>query len=250
MARGKTMGDTKQKLALRETNTFTDYTTGEIKANSEKKIVRIPKTPEFVMVFTKHLSYLNQLTKTEHNILNSILTKFVGYNNLIVFNPQVNADIMRSINVKKSGFSIGLKGLREKFILVEIEGFTYLNPEFFGKGNWEDIQRLRTEVVYDFDFTKEQAIQQVKQVASFVDDTETFIDSHQIVGLSKSLTDTGGEDLTLYVEEKGFGGNTTIDKEVELKQLAVRELELQLELKKMEQNSTKQLDLFGMPVEE
>lgn len=237
------MDDTKQKVSFRETNTYRNFETGEILEDSQKKIVRIPKTPEFIMVFTKHLSYLNQLTKTEHNILYCILNKFVGYNNLIVFNPQVNADIMRQINVKKSGFSIGLKGLREKLILVEIDGFTYLNPEFFGKGNWEDIQRLRTEVVYDFDFRTQQAIQQVKQISSFVDDTDTFIDSHQIVGLTKSLTETGGEDLTLFVEPKSETKNDVdIDKALELKQLSIKELELQLQIRKYENRNQSLFD--------
>lgn len=243
--------DTKQKVSFRETNTFRNFETGEIIEDSQKKVIRIPKTPEFVMVFTKHLAYLNQLTKAEHNILYCILNKFVGYKNLIVFNAQVNADIMKTIGFQKSAYSKGINGLRTKYILVEIDGFTYLNPEFFGKGNWEDIQRLRTEVVYDFNFATQQAIQQVRQVSSFVDDTDTFIDSHQIVGLTKSLTETGGEDLTLFVEEKEFGETSSIDKALELKQLAVRELELQVELKKLEQKpSTKQVDLFGTEIVE
>ena len=229
--------DTKQKVMYREVNTHTDEN-GVVIENSQKKVIRVPKTPEFVMVFTKHLSYLNQLTQTEHNILYSILNKFVGYNNLIVFNSQVNADIMKSMNIKKSTYSGALKGLRAKYILVEIEGFTYLNPEFFGKGNWEDIQRLRTEVVYDFDFNSLKATQHVKQISSFVDDIKEFVDSHDVKSLSRNLNPKGGEDLTIYVEEKEDEQYTptlpffTEEEENESDKLSlIREENRQLELK-------------------
>jgi hypothetical protein len=181
------MSDTKQKFYTRETETCRNLVPGEIIDQSQKKVIRVPKTPEFIMVLTKHLAYLNHLTRSEHNILFSLLNKFVGHNNLIVFNSQVNAYIMKSISIKKSAYSGALKGLRTKYILVEIGGFTYLNPEFFGKGNWEDIQRLRIEVVNDFDFNALKATQRVKQVSSFVDDINEFVDTREIKALSKII---------------------------------------------------------------
>lgn len=229
--------DTKQKVIYREVNTHRDEN-GVVIEDSHKKVIRVPKTPEFVMVFTKHLSYLNHLSQTEHNILYSILNKFVGYNNLIVFNSQVNADIMKSMSIKKSTYSTALKGLRAKYILVEIEGFTYLNPEFFGKGNWEDIQRLRTEVVYDFDFNAHKATQHVKQISSFVDDMKEFVDSHEVKSLSKNLNPTGGEDLTLFVAEKEKAFDTEIvrnkSESLEILKERNRNLELMIALKELE----------------
>lgn len=227
------MSETKQKFVIRETDTTRNFETGEIVEQTQKKVIRVPKTPEFVMVFTEHLSHLNKLTKTEHSVLWALLNKFVGYNNLILFNSQVNSDLMKSISVGKSALSQALKGLREKYILVEIEGFTYLNPEFFGKGNWEDLQRLRTEVVYDFDFKTMTATQKVKQISSFIDDVEEFVDTHVIKSLSKNLNSTGGEDVTVYVEENtpALPFFTENNNEESDKLSLIREENRQLELK-------------------
>ena len=193
------------------------------------------------MTFTKHITYLEQLGKTDNIVLFSILSHYVGQKNLIFLSPQVRKKIASELELDISSVNKAIKNLTKKEILViDNEGFMYLNPYLFGKGNWEDIRKLRQELIFEYDFESgtTQMIRNVK--AQYIDQNE-LNKSHDVLETTEERTEYGIEQ-TIYIQESEEEqiNHTTPKKtvsELELELIKEKNKALELQLKLNELNS-------------
>lgn len=235
-------GDNKKNIIYDETTRIRDNISGEvIDQDINRRVIRVPRTPDFLMTFTKHITYLEQLGKTDNIVLFSILSHYVGQKNLIFLSPQVRKKIASELELDISSVNKAIKNLTKKEILViDNEGFMYLNPYLFGKGNWEDIRKLRQELIFEYDFESgtTQMIRNVK--AQYIDQNE-LNKSHDVLETTEERTEYGIEQ-TIYIQESEEEqiNHTTPKKtvsELELELIKEKNKALELQLKLNELNS-------------
>ncbi len=125
-----------------------------------EKIIRYPKTQEFVMSFVKDLSYMKNLTKGEMLCMFGLL-QIVSINNEVILNGTIKDRISKEYEFKGRSIDSYLQGLRKKSIIERIGRGTFiLNPYLFGKGQWSDIKKLRMYIEWDFKTkTKKQVLE-------------------------------------------------------------------------------------------
>jgi len=231
-----------KNIVYREDIKSIDNKTGEIIHIKNRKISKVPRTPDFIMLFTKHLAFLEHLIKGETAVLFEILAKYVGFENLLNISAPIRASITNKLKVDKSYVNKAIQGLMKKNIIIKnSEGLLYLNPHLFGKGNWEDIHKLRHEIAYDFDF--ENFEYQESRKVSIIYDTEFDIKNHNIIDTQEYEDEKGvlTEEITVEKKEDSFEKTNEIQTNEELeilkeknrfKELSIREMELKLEMKK------------------
>ena len=233
-------GDNKKNIIYDETTRIRDNISGEvIDQDINRRVIRVPRTPDFLMTFTKHITYLEQLGKTDNIVLFSILSHYVGQKNLIFLSPQVRKKIASELELDISSVNKAIKNLTKKEILViDNEGFMYLNPYLFGKGNWEDIRKLRQELIFEYDFESgtTQMIRNVK--AQYIDQNE-LNKSHDVLETTEERTEYGIEQ-TIYIQESEeeqinhtTQKKTVLELELELIKEKNKALELQLKLNEL-----------------
>jgi hypothetical protein len=127
---------------------------GEIIESVSKDIVRIPKTPDFVMLFANTLGALEDLDKTSSKVLWGLLAnKLVSRENLVSIDQNSKKFLVKKLNIKYDTITKAIKRLKEKKVIyVDEDGLSRLNPELFGKGDWSETYKLRMTKSYDFDF--------------------------------------------------------------------------------------------------
>ena len=83
-----------------ETNTTFDKDTGEIVTSSSRQIVKIEKTPEFIMLFLKGIPQLldASLSNMQLKVLWVILSNYVNKNNALSLSAGVRKEIAREID--------------------------------------------------------------------------------------------------------------------------------------------------------
>ena len=246
-----------------------DSVTGEVTSKTSTKVVKRDKTPDFIMLFTEGAPLLSDasLSKREQNILNEILSTWVGLNNRVDFSQVLRAHLAKVLDYSPSSIYKGLNSLKRKKIFVEknnitendVKGAIYLNPNIFGKGHWNDIKKLRYDIQIDFDFETLEATTSSSRTAAY-HESEELLPHGKLKEVDREMKAVGSskeekiivEDIELVaseieiVEKKGSVGlidNTELEilrerrKILELenksKELDIKGLEFQIELKKM-----------------
>lgn len=207
-----------------------DNATGEVTNTTSRKLSKVKRTPDFIMLFTKHVAFLEHLLKGETAVLSEILSKYVGIENLLNMSPAIRAAITRKLEVDKSYVNKAISGLVKKEIIIkDQDGLAYLNPHLFGKGNWEDVNQLRHEIAYDFDFEKLEFKETRKLAASYDEDFD--MNNHKVVDTLEYKDEDGVDTQEIVVEEKENPNQQLIDFEVPLKQdngIETKRIELDL----------------------
>lgn len=155
--------DDMQRIAKVEQRTITNSETGEIVQTERTELLPVLKTPDFVMCFTADITYLQNINGGAAKILFGLLT-LVDRNNEITLNKARKDEISHKIGIKPSSFGPLLSQLVKAEVVIKREnaqGIYILNPNFFGKGRFRDIKKLRMLIEYDFqESTKRVAYEQ------------------------------------------------------------------------------------------
>ena len=192
--------ETNKSIVYNEITTTRDGETGELVNDVQKKIVKVPRTPDFVMLFTKHVTFLEQLGKTDNSVLFVILSHYVGQENLLFLSPQVRKKIASELSLDISSVNKAIKNLIKKEVIgFDKDEFLRLNPHLFGKGNWEDIRKLRQELTFEFDFTNNTAIMS-RTVQAICADQEELEKPHAVIDTHETISESKSEQ-TIFIEE-------------------------------------------------
>ena len=127
---------------------------GEIKALRSNQTLSWGEEPPYVKMYLDCLLYLKDLPKGHTSILYELLKRmtFAGDDdgNAIFINSAMKNIISKKLEVSVSRINNVLSDLAKGELFYRIDrGMYRVNPNFFGKGEWQDIARLRLEVTFD-----------------------------------------------------------------------------------------------------
>lgn len=247
----------------------TDFNTGEVKKTTKAKVVKKPKTPEFLMLFTAGAPLLRdaRLTSSAELVLSKILEKWVLQKNRVELGTTFVNYLVEHLGSSRSTIYTAVGLLKKRQVLVqdkegttgaEIKNAWYLNPYIFGKGKWNDIQKLRFDLSVEFDFVSLEASSRATRIAEYIDEDEEFKPNNYNV-ISHSVEDdveNNIKEVEIVVEEKMKmpvpiiteealnqevqdnlkileAENKSKELDIELKKITMEELKMKIEAKKM-----------------
>ena len=130
---------------IRSTTTI-DVETGEVKEYSQESV--IPKEPDYVKLYLADLVMLNDIPKWVSGILYELL-KRMNYQNEIVLNSEIKKRIAKELDIVPKTIDNALVTFVKKNVLFRSGVGVYLaNPFLFGKGEWNNIRKIRLSVGY------------------------------------------------------------------------------------------------------
>ena len=136
-----------RKKIITENNYITDKKTGEIlEQNTKQKI--ISTEPEFLKMYFDDLSYFLNL-KINHRVFLSILKNCLTYKNILTLNYGTKKIISADVGVSINTINKLIDKCTKYKLIIRLERGVYLvNPLFFGRGTWKDLQEIRLNIIY------------------------------------------------------------------------------------------------------
>ena len=128
---------------------------GELVSKRANRTLSWGSEPAFIKLYLQDVLYLSDMPKHHENILYELLKRSTYAGEKDGMQVCLSAGIKRIISKElglKNDRSINnaLSDLVKGKILYRVETGVYnFNPWLFGKGDWQDISRLRLEVNYD-----------------------------------------------------------------------------------------------------
>lgn len=234
------MNKDKKNVIYQEFHTFKDNATGEVINTHNKKLIKLERTPDFIMLFTEHVAFLENLQTGEKAVLSQILQHYVGVQNIIFLSADTKKDMAEALKVGISSIQKATKSLLDKKIIVKgiiKENQIYLNPHLFGKGNWENIHKMRQEVAYDFDFVNLEMKESRRLSTQYEGEIE--LEEHDIIDTKEYQDEKGTIHQDITIQQKPAIAAPAINEEIlllnaqnEHRKLIIKEMELKLEMKK------------------
>lgn len=115
---------------------------------AEFKRVKKTKEGDFIKLYLEDICYLHNLQANQHEILYHLL-KRMSYDNLIVINKAIKEIIAKDTGKAVSTINNAISAYVKESILIRKDRGLYLaNPYLFGKGKFEDIQKIRMQLEY------------------------------------------------------------------------------------------------------
>lgn len=128
---------------------------GNMVSKRANKTLSWGSEPPFIKMYLNDIVYLSDLPKSYGSILYELF-KYMTYagekDGMIIFvNGYVKENISRVLELKNTqSIDNAISKMVKGNILKRISRGTYrANPYLFGKGDWQDIARLRLEINYD-----------------------------------------------------------------------------------------------------
>lgn len=183
-----------------------DSMTGEVTLTEKKSIVKQAKTPEFIMMFTEGAPFLAnaKLTGAQTSVLFMLLHKFVlPKDNVILLTSYTRQTISQEIGIAKNTVDSAILTLIDKAIILvkkEMGKVYYLNPNLFGRGNWNNIKKLRYQTLVDYDFENKNI--DITNATTFAyDDVDK--DNITITVAEENISEDGKhKEQKIYIEDK------------------------------------------------
>lgn len=130
--------------------------TGEITQRTSFTAVRKSKTDDHVQFYLGNISGLldMDLSKREYDVMCALMTYVLPRNNLLMLNAGTRRMISTKLNFSEKSNSVNkaIASLVEKRIIYKHSGQYFLSPFHFGKGQWENISKMRIQVEKTLDF--------------------------------------------------------------------------------------------------
>lgn len=145
--------NTKMKIDT-TTKEVVNYETGEVVLKETDSVYRVPQTPDFVMAFTQDMSFISNISGGASKLLFGILS-LINRSNEIYIIKEVKERLSQITGLKFSSISVLVSELHKKNVIIkknaEKRSSAYvINPYYFGKGKWVNVNKLRMIVEYDF----------------------------------------------------------------------------------------------------
>ena len=136
-----------------ETEVFDEH--GNMVSKRANKTLSWGTEPSYIKLYLQDILYFSDIPKHHEKILFELLKRacYAGEKEgmQIVLNASVKKRIAAELGIQNiRSINNALSDLVKGKILYRIDtGLYNLNPYFFGKGDWQDIARLRLEINYD-----------------------------------------------------------------------------------------------------
>lgn len=140
-----------------------DKTTGEL-VSEEKTTFFKSVEPPFIKTYVDDLLAIINLPDRNKRVLLAIL-QYVDYDNYIDFTVRIKEEVAKSLKCSIGNVNNAISSLKKSGVLITKSRSTYiLNPTYFCKGKWTNINKIRTTIEYsqngkkiisNFELTKE-----------------------------------------------------------------------------------------------
>lgn len=125
---------------------------GEILKTDRIKKQLVSKEPNFYKVYTDaicDISALFGLSPMETRVFTS-LAKNMSYNNMVVLIKSVKEVLMLDTGITSMNtINKSIQQLKNKGLIIPFAKSSYIiNPDYVGKGRWEDIEALKIQIEY------------------------------------------------------------------------------------------------------
>lgn len=132
-------------IISRTTETVVDEN-GEIRRESNQTIYRTPIEPEFIKMYIQKLGDLQKLTPNTVVCLVAIVAKST-YNNIVYLLMDDKEEICRDNNLNMHSLNKAIGDLNKTKLLIRLSSGKFLiNPNYFAKGSWKDINKIRISI--------------------------------------------------------------------------------------------------------
>ena len=166
--------DNYKTLITQSTKTSVDSVTGEVISAEEYSSVKVPQTPDFVMAFTRDIGFVANISGGASKLLFGILSE-ISRSNTIVLVKEIKERIAKKVGLNPNSINPLITNLVKNKVLLregnERSSIYLINPYFFGKGKWININKLRVSVEYDFI----NCHKKVDISTEYIDDKDDFI---------------------------------------------------------------------------
>ena len=181
--------------------------TGEVISTKKDEVIRREKTPQFIMLFTAGAPDLVKanLTKAQSHVLWKILEKYTHTGNSLKITPATKKIMAKELNLTLRTVGAYIRVLIHKDIIQELDVYGskdyFLNPHIFGRGEWNNIKKLRYETSVEFNFEKNEA-QTIRTTKSTYKDADKLSEKpHKIVEKTIDTELNKNSNQTIVVEE-------------------------------------------------
>ena len=122
---------------------------GEILEKIERNVIQYEQEPNYIKLYLDNILYLSDIPAGLNGILMALLS-LMNYNNEIILNSAIKKRIANDLNTTTATISNALTKFTKGKILDRVDtGIYKVNPYLFGRGKWEDIKRIRLEVIFE-----------------------------------------------------------------------------------------------------
>ncbi len=128
---------------------------GELISKRANKTLSWGSEPPFIKLYLQDILYLSDIPNKHEKVLYELLKRvtYAGDENgmEVIINSSLKRRIAKELNFKNIGsISNAITDLVKGKILIRNDvGIYQFNSYFFGKGEWQDISRLRLQINYD-----------------------------------------------------------------------------------------------------
>jgi hypothetical protein len=162
------IGDNQKKKIKKEIKETITNEDGEKLHQKHIEEAYISKEPDFIKVYLDNILLINNLPSGIQKTLN-VLLKRMAYDNVVVLNAYIKKEMAKELNFKTvQSLNNNINKLVKEGIMFRKGTGTYeMNPFLFGRGTWENIKKIRFEVIFedgkvsqkaDFDYEEENKI--------------------------------------------------------------------------------------------
>lgn len=142
---------TKRKINQISERVETDQN-GEVKRSQQDTSFYIDAEPPYVKMYLDTVLYLKDLPTAHNPILHCILMRipWANQNQDIAINAHIKRQIAEEVGCSQSKVNNAISDFVKGEVIYRVGVGTYqVNPHFFGRGQWTDIERLRLTVTFD-----------------------------------------------------------------------------------------------------
>ena len=135
--------------------TVVDTKTGEILKEQTSETLRFSEEPQYVKLYLQDILYLSDMPRRYDKILYELLKRAQWANAeqgmIVTLSSGSKRMMAKTLGLNSiSLISNALTDFVKAKIIKRIETGVYaLNPNLFGKGDWQDIAKLRLDIDYD-----------------------------------------------------------------------------------------------------
>ncbi|MHB0803751.1 replication/maintenance protein RepL [Bacillus thuringiensis] len=136
------------KVSMVETTKIMN-TNGEKVEETKTMILNYGKEPDYIKIYLDNIMFIAEIPGWVSRIMYELI-KTVSYANkgqFIIVNAGYKRILAENLGIKPQSVTNAINDLVKKDILIRKEsGVFLLNPQYFGKGEWKDIAKIRYEI--------------------------------------------------------------------------------------------------------
>jgi hypothetical protein len=153
----------KKKIISSEIRTIVDYKTGEVTEMESFSKRQIEREPDYVKIYLKDIIRIKDLPSGMEKVLLSFI-KCMSYTNIILTYLPVKKIIAAELDISISYVNKCIDSFIKADIFLKMDRGIYLvDPELFGRGKWENIEKIRLSITYDFKTGKKEIKSDIKE---------------------------------------------------------------------------------------